>query len=186
MKIILRGLDSSLAPGPRNLRTGHVGTDTDGFILCPSSFNSVVGIRPTLGLTSRTGVMPITPLQDTVGQADLPGGVGHGACAGRHWRLRRAGRRGHRSSVQVHPSRRVQAVPEVGRAERQEDRCPPWILPIICRHATNVGVRAAPHHHEETWGVMVDNLRVGPIRRLCGMIPAPTRDRSAGRVKSSA
>uniref|UniRef100_A0A8I6XB90 Amidase domain-containing protein n=2 Tax=Hordeum vulgare subsp. vulgare TaxID=112509 RepID=A0A8I6XB90_HORVV len=44
-----------------------LGTDTDGSILCPSSFNSVVGIRPTLGLTSRAGVVPITPLQDTVG-----------------------------------------------------------------------------------------------------------------------
>ena len=58
-------------------------------------------------------------------RADLPGGVGRGACAGRHWRLRRAGRCGHRSSIQVHPSRRVRAVPKEGRAERQEDRCPP-------------------------------------------------------------
>ncbi|KAI4968775.1 hypothetical protein ZWY2020_046105 [Hordeum vulgare] len=50
-----------------NMAAVTLGTDTDGSILCPSSFNSVVGIRPTLGLTSRAGVVPITPLQDTVG-----------------------------------------------------------------------------------------------------------------------
>ncbi|KAF7005746.1 hypothetical protein CFC21_020848 [Triticum aestivum] len=44
-----------------------LGTETDGSILCPSSFNSVVGIKPTLELTSRAGVVPITPLKDTVG-----------------------------------------------------------------------------------------------------------------------
>ncbi|XP_037475231.1 probable amidase At4g34880 isoform X1 [Triticum dicoccoides] len=50
-----------------NMAAVTLGTDTDGSILCPSSFNSVVGIRPTLGLTSRAGVVSITPLQDTVG-----------------------------------------------------------------------------------------------------------------------
>jgi amidase len=44
-----------------------LGTETDGSILCPSSWNSVVGIKPTVGLTSRSGVIPITPRQDTVG-----------------------------------------------------------------------------------------------------------------------
>ncbi|KAG2565193.1 hypothetical protein PVAP13_7NG000300 [Panicum virgatum] len=44
-----------------------VGTETDGWILCPSSLNSVVGIKPTVGLTSRAGVFPISPRQDTVG-----------------------------------------------------------------------------------------------------------------------
>jgi amidase len=44
-----------------------LGTETDGNILCPSSFNSVVGIKPTVGLTSRYGVIPISPRQDTVG-----------------------------------------------------------------------------------------------------------------------
>ncbi|KAF8666154.1 hypothetical protein HU200_053870 [Digitaria exilis] len=45
-----------------------LGTETDGSILCPSSLNSVVGIKPTVGLTSRAGVIPISPRQDTVGQ----------------------------------------------------------------------------------------------------------------------
>ncbi|VAH40250.1 unnamed protein product [Triticum turgidum subsp. durum] len=44
-----------------------LGTETDGSILCPASLNSVVGIKPTVGLTSRAGVIPITPRQDTVG-----------------------------------------------------------------------------------------------------------------------
>ncbi|CAO2833020.1 unnamed protein product [Amaranthus hypochondriacus] len=50
-----------------NMVTVTLGTETDGSILCPSSLNSVVGIKPTLGLTSRAGVIPITPTQDTVG-----------------------------------------------------------------------------------------------------------------------
>ncbi|KAI9115157.1 hypothetical protein K1719_014170 [Acacia pycnantha] len=50
-----------------NLVTVSLGTETDGSILCPSGSNSVVGIKPTVGLTSRDGVVPITPRQDTVG-----------------------------------------------------------------------------------------------------------------------
>ncbi|XP_006388129.3 probable amidase At4g34880 isoform X1 [Populus trichocarpa] len=50
-----------------NLAAVSLGTETDGSIICPSSYNSVVGIKPTVGLTSRAGVIPITPRQDTVG-----------------------------------------------------------------------------------------------------------------------
>ncbi|PON90034.1 Amidase [Trema orientale] len=50
-----------------NFATVTLGTETDESILCPSSVNSVVGIKPTIGLTSRTGVVPISPRQDTVG-----------------------------------------------------------------------------------------------------------------------
>ncbi|KAL0912616.1 hypothetical protein M5K25_018600 [Dendrobium thyrsiflorum] len=44
-----------------------LGTETDGSILCPAVRNSVVGIKPTVGLTSRAGVVPISSRQDTVG-----------------------------------------------------------------------------------------------------------------------
>ncbi len=44
-----------------------VGTETDGSILSPGSANSVVGIKPTVGLTSRAGVIPVAHTQDTVG-----------------------------------------------------------------------------------------------------------------------
>ncbi|XVF67884.1 hypothetical protein PTKIN_Ptkin10aG0157800 [Pterospermum kingtungense] len=50
-----------------NLVTVALGTETDGSLLCPASFNSVVGLKPTVGLTSRAGVIPITPRQDTIG-----------------------------------------------------------------------------------------------------------------------
>ncbi|XP_042481008.1 probable amidase At4g34880 [Macadamia integrifolia] len=50
-----------------DLVTVSLGTETDGSIICPSAYNSVVGIKPTLGLTSRAGVVPISPRQDTVG-----------------------------------------------------------------------------------------------------------------------
>jgi amidase len=44
-----------------------LGTETDGSIVCPASLNGVVGIKPTVGLTSRAGVIPISHTQDTVG-----------------------------------------------------------------------------------------------------------------------
>ncbi|KAH9313677.1 hypothetical protein KI387_022304, partial [Taxus chinensis] len=50
-----------------NMATVSLGTETAGSILCPASSNSVVGIKPTVGLTSRAGVVPISHNQDTVG-----------------------------------------------------------------------------------------------------------------------
>ena len=44
-----------------------VGTETDGSILCPSGHNGLVGIKPTVGLVSRTGIAPISHTQDTAG-----------------------------------------------------------------------------------------------------------------------
>jgi amidase len=44
-----------------------VGTETDGSITCPSSVNGLVGIKPTLGLVSRSGIIPVSPRQDTAG-----------------------------------------------------------------------------------------------------------------------
>ncbi len=44
-----------------------VGTETDGSIVCPSSANGIVGIKPTLGLVSRAGIIPIAHSQDTAG-----------------------------------------------------------------------------------------------------------------------
>ena len=50
-----------------NLAAASLGTETDGSILCPASLNAVVGIKPTVGLTSRAGIIPIARSQDTVG-----------------------------------------------------------------------------------------------------------------------
>ncbi|SOD03896.1 amidase [bacterium JGI 053] len=50
-----------------NLAAIAVGTETDGSIVCPSSANSVVGIKPTMGLVSRSGIVPISHSQDTAG-----------------------------------------------------------------------------------------------------------------------
>jgi amidase len=44
-----------------------VGTETDGSITCPAAMNGVVGLKPTVGLVSRTGVVPISEAQDTAG-----------------------------------------------------------------------------------------------------------------------
>ena len=50
-----------------NLVPLAVGTETDGSIVCPSAINGVVGIKPTLGLLSRSGIVPIAHSQDTAG-----------------------------------------------------------------------------------------------------------------------
>ena len=50
-----------------NLCAIAVGTETDGSIVCPSAMNGIVGIKPTLGLLSRTGIVPIAHSQDTPG-----------------------------------------------------------------------------------------------------------------------
>ena len=44
-----------------------IGTETDGSVTCPAAANGVVGLKPTLGLVSRTYVVPISPEQDTPG-----------------------------------------------------------------------------------------------------------------------
>src|SRR5690606_29115737 len=50
-----------------NLATVGVGTETDGSIICPSSVAGLVGIKPTVGLVSRSGIIPIAASQDTAG-----------------------------------------------------------------------------------------------------------------------
>ena len=50
-----------------NLCAAAVGTETDGSIICPSQTNGIVGIKPTLGLISRSGIIPIAHSQDTAG-----------------------------------------------------------------------------------------------------------------------
>jgi len=50
-----------------NLVAVAIGSETDGSIVCPASANSIVGIKPTVGLISRTGIIPISPSQDTAG-----------------------------------------------------------------------------------------------------------------------
>lgn len=50
-----------------NLCSVAVGTETDGSVVCPSSVNGIVGIKPTVGLLSRSGIIPISHTQDTAG-----------------------------------------------------------------------------------------------------------------------
>lgn len=50
-----------------NLAAATVGTETNGSIICPAVRNGVVGIKPTLGLISRSGIIPIAHTQDTAG-----------------------------------------------------------------------------------------------------------------------
>jgi amidase len=50
-----------------NLCAVAVGTETDGSVVCPASANGLVGIKPTLGLISRSGIIPIAHSQDTAG-----------------------------------------------------------------------------------------------------------------------
>jgi amidase len=50
-----------------NLTTLAVGTETNGSVICPASINGIVGIKPSLGLVSRDGIIPIAHSQDTAG-----------------------------------------------------------------------------------------------------------------------
>ncbi len=61
---------SSSGPGvavSANLAMAGIGTETDGSIMCPSNANGLVGIKPTVGLISRSGIVPISFTQDTPG-----------------------------------------------------------------------------------------------------------------------
>src|SRR5690242_18885302 len=55
------------AAASANLCAAAIGTETDGSVVCPSSANSLVGIKPTVGLVSRAGIIPIAHSQDTAG-----------------------------------------------------------------------------------------------------------------------
>jgi len=55
------------AAASANFTAVSIGTETDGSIVCPANENGVVGIKPTVGLVSRAGVVPISHTQDTVG-----------------------------------------------------------------------------------------------------------------------
>jgi amidase len=57
----------SAAAVATNLCAVAVGTETDGSIICPAQTNGIVGLKPTLGLISRTGIIPIAHSQDTAG-----------------------------------------------------------------------------------------------------------------------
>ena len=50
-----------------NLAAIGIGTETDGSIVCPASINGLVGLKPTVGLVSRSGIIPIAASQDTAG-----------------------------------------------------------------------------------------------------------------------
>lgn len=50
-----------------NLCAAAIGTETDGSIMCPSQANGIVGLKPTVGLLSRSGIIPISVSQDTAG-----------------------------------------------------------------------------------------------------------------------
>jgi len=50
-----------------NLCAVAIGTETDGSVVCPSAMNGIVGVKPTVGLISRSGIVPIAHSQDTAG-----------------------------------------------------------------------------------------------------------------------
>jgi amidase len=108
-----------------------VGTETDGSITCPAAANGIVGLKPTIGLVSRSGIIPIAHSQDTAGpmartvtDAAILLGVLAGAdprdpAAGHHrlHSLAPAGR------TRGHPARRgPEAVLRVSRRHRPADR----------------------------------------------------------------
>lgn len=62
------GSGSAVAAG---LAPAAIGTETDGSVTCPAAANGIVGLKPTVGLVSRTGIVPISHVQDTAGPMTL-------------------------------------------------------------------------------------------------------------------
>jgi amidase len=62
------GSGSAVAAG---FAPAAIGTETDGSITCPAAVNGLVGLKPTVGLVSRTGIVPISHVQDTAGPMTL-------------------------------------------------------------------------------------------------------------------
>ena len=90
-----------------SLAAAGVGTETDGSIICPAAINGLVGLKPTVGLVSRTYVVPISHSQDTPGP--MARSVdGRGDHADRHGgdRSRRPGHRRRRPAQARTTSRR--------------------------------------------------------------------------------
>ena len=119
-----------------NLAALGVGTETDGSIVCPSSVNGLVGIKPTVGLVSRSGIIPISHSQDTAGpmtrtrrgRSRAPLGDDGRRCARRgHEGVRREGSRlrkgpGRRCAQGRADWRRPQALLRLQPGRRQGDR----------------------------------------------------------------
>lgn len=61
----------SAAAVAARLAPAAIGTETDGSIVCPASVNGLVGLKPTVGLVSRTGIVPLSHSQDTAGPMTL-------------------------------------------------------------------------------------------------------------------
>ena len=69
-----------------------IGTETDGSVTCPASINGIVGLKPTVGLVSRTHIVPISHSQDTAGPMTASGArSGRAADGDRRQRSRRSG-----------------------------------------------------------------------------------------------
>ena len=101
---------SAVAPAA-NLCAAAVGTETDGSIVCPAGNNLVVGLKPTVGLVSQDGIIPIAHSQDTAGP--MARTVTDAAILlGAHAVAVRAGRRASRLPTRLH------AVPAARRAAR--------------------------------------------------------------------
>ena len=126
---VLNPYDTSTDPGGSSSGSGVaaaaglaalvIGSDTEGSILSPAGQNGVVGIRPTTGLWSRTGVVPISESQDTLGPLDADH-ERRGAAAERADR-RRPGGPAHRRHG-AGRGHRLPRRPEGGRAAGRADR----------------------------------------------------------------
>ena len=127
-----------------NLCAAAIGTETDGSIVCPSSSNGLVGIKPTVGLVSRTGIIPISHSQDGAGpmcRTVRDAAIVLGALTG----IDDAGRRDRRQPrAFLH---RLHTIPERGRLARRAHRRGAENVRLQRESRQDYGRR--PRHHEE-------------------------------------
>jgi amidase len=108
-----------------NLAAAAIGTETSGSILSPANANSDVGIKPTVGLISRQGVVPIAASQDTAG----PDHANRNRCGDPSRRADGRGRKRSRYDIQYRARPfRLHSIPESRRAERRTHRRAAGIL----------------------------------------------------------
>jgi amidase len=127
-----------------------IGTETDGSIVCPSSANGVVGVKPTLGLVGRSGIIPIAHSQDTAGpmaRCVRDAAVLLGAIAGVDPRGR-----GHRGGRRAR--RRLHGVPRAGNAGGRAPGCHPQALRLPPRRGPRA--REALAEMKRRGAVLVD------------------------------
>jgi amidase len=151
-----------------NLGAAGVGTETDGSIVCPSSVTGLVGIKPTIGLVSRSGIVPIAHSQDTAGpmaRTVRDGAILLGAMAG------------------ADPRDAVTTTADAVRAHAQRDYT--RVLNAAGLKGARIGVARARFFGYSPYTNRIANAAIDDMRRLGATVVDPADIPHAGEYDES-